>query len=333
MDVLRHLCATTAGIRGARLNFACVVPYYRHFGLERDPFLDTADPSFYCETPAIRRYKHALLSSVAESRGLAIVVGEPGTGKTSLCTHVEHEIMRDETLVIGKVLDPSFASDIEFLLAIGRVFGLSLPPRSNAALKNALKNYFFDMAVLEEKTIVLIIDEAQNLSDESQETLRLLLNFQIPQKKLLNILLFGQPELEARVAKRQNFADRVDRWIRLEPLDHAGSLALIDHRLTQAGQTTGRIFSPEASDVLVAAAAGLPRRLTTLAHVAMREAAERGSAMVFEDHALAAVNERGLRVPLKAEPPRSTPSMVTEVGFDDPPLVRWFKRFAREVPR
>lgn len=321
-----------------------MVPYYRHFGLERDPFLDTADPSFYCETPAIRRYKQTLLSAVAESRGLTIVVGEPGTGKTSLCTNVEQEIMRDERVVIGKILDPTFSNDVEFLLAIGRVFGLSLPPRSNAALKNALKNYFFDTAVLESQTIVLIVDEAQNLSDESQETLRLLLNFQIPQKKLLNILLFGQPELETRIAARPNLADRVDRWVRIEPLDEAGSVALVDHRLAQAGHRSGQIFSPEASSAIARAAAGLPRRLTMLSHIAMREAAERGSAMVFEDHAMTAIAERGLRLPPKAELPKheappppapaAAPVKAPSRSDDyDPPLVRWFRRFARETSR
>lgn len=176
--------------------------YYQHFGLQRDPFLDTADPQFYCELPAVRRNAQRVLTGIEESRGLTVVIGDPGTGKTSLSANLEAALLRDEKIVIGKILDPTFATDVEFLLAIGRVFGLALPPRSSAQLKNTLKNFFFDTAVLEEKTLVLLIDEAQNLTDDGLETLRLLLNFQIPQRKLLNLVLFGQTELEARILGR-----------------------------------------------------------------------------------------------------------------------------------
>ncbi|HXP93261.1 MAG TPA: AAA family ATPase [Candidatus Binatia bacterium] len=277
--------------------------YFHHFGLDRDPFLDTADPHFYLETPMAHAHKRRLLTSIDESRGLTIVVGETGAGKTSLSALVEHDLLSNDRWIIGKILDPTFATDVEFLLAIGRVFGLSLPPRSSAALKNALKNFFFDTAVLESKTLVLIIDEAQNLNGDGLETLRLLLNFQIPQKKLLNVLLFGQPELERAVATRGNLADRVDGWIRLGPLDAAAARAIVEYRLTQAGQTPGsKLFSDEAMEGLIAAAGGYPRRLTTLAHTAMFEAAERGSQMIFEEHVAAALRAHGLPTPPKAEP-------------------------------
>jgi type II secretory pathway predicted ATPase ExeA len=283
--------------------------YFHHFGLERDPFLDTSDPHFYLETPTARAHKRRLLTAVEESRGLTIVVGETGTGKTSLCSHVEFDLLADEHWIIGKILDPTFATDVEFLLAIGRVFGLSLPPRSSAALKNALKNFFFDTAVLEGKTLVLIVDEAQNLNDEGLETLRLLLNFQIPQKKLLNVILFGQPELERQVAARGNLADRVDGWVRIEPLDAPSARAIIEHRLHQAGLPPGgRLFSDEALTGLIAAAGGFPRRLTTLAHTALFEASERGSQMVFEDHVAAALRAHGIAAPRPDAPAAPKPA-------------------------
>ncbi len=126
----------------------------------------------------------------------------PGTGKTSLSGALEQELLADDRVVLGKILDPTFATETEFLIAIGRVFGLALPPRSSAALKNALKNFFFETAVLEKRTLVLIVDEAQNLSDENLEALRLLLNYHVPQRKLLNILLFGQDEFETASTTR-----------------------------------------------------------------------------------------------------------------------------------
>lgn len=291
--------------------------YFHHFGLERDPFLDTSDPHFYLETPVARAHKRRLLTAIEESRGLTIVVGETGTGKTSLCSHIERDLLADERWIIGKVLDPTFATDVEFLLAIGRVFGLSLPPRSSAALKNALKNFFFDTAVLEGKTLVLIVDEAQNLTDEGLETLRLLLNFQIPQKKLLNVLLFGQPELEKQVAARGNLADRVDGWVRITPLDGPSARAIVEYRLAQAGLPTGtKLFSDEALESLIAGSGGYPRRLTTLAHTALFEAAERGSQMVFEEHVAAALRVHGVSA---AAPKLKAKAEVVEVVVEAPP--------------
>jgi general secretion pathway protein A len=272
--------------------------YYRYFGLERDPFLDTADPYFYCELGALRRAKDRLAAGVDESRGLTVVLGEPGTGKTSLSTAIEQDLLQDDRVILGKILDPTFATEVEFLIAVGRVFGLSLPPRSSAALKNALKNFFFETAVLENRTLVLIVDEAQNLSDENLEALRLLLNYHVPQKKLLNILLFGQSELERRLNARHNLIDRVDSWIRLTPLDETMAAAIIDFRLSRGGLTPGQhVFTPEARDLLMRAAHGLPRRLLMLAHMSMEEAADRASTLVRDDHVRAALTARGIPEP------------------------------------
>jgi type II secretory pathway predicted ATPase ExeA len=278
--------------------------YYRYFGLERDPFLDTADPYFYCELGALRKAKDRLAACVDQSRGLTVILGEPGTGKTSLSSALEQELLTDDRIVLGKILDPTFATEVEFLIAVGRVFGLSLPPRSSATLKNALKNFFFETAVLESRTLVLAIDEAQNLSDENLEALRLLLNYHVPQKKLLNILLFGQSELGRRLNERHNLVDRVDSWIRLQPLDETMAGAVLDFRLSRAGLQPGQqIFTPEARTLLTQAAAGLARRLTMLAHLSMEEAADRASTLVRDDHVRAALVARGIPEPsAQAEP-------------------------------
>ncbi|MEO6913044.1 MAG: AAA family ATPase [Candidatus Baltobacteraceae bacterium] len=275
--------------------------YYRYFGLERDPFLDTADPYFYCELGALRKSKERLTAGVEQARGLTVVLGQPGTGKTSLCGALEQELLQEDKVVLGKILDPSFATEVEFLIAVGRVFGLSLPPRSSAALKNALKNFFFETTILENRTLVLIVDEAQNLSDENLEALRLLLNYHVPQKKLLNILLFGQSELEARIAARHNLADRVDSWIRLDKLDETMAGAILDFRLSRAGLTPGRqVFSVPAKELLLASIDGLARRLTMLSHLAMEEAADRASTLVTEDHVRSALLARGIAPPRRA---------------------------------
>lgn len=282
--------------------------YYRHFGLSRDPFLDTADPYFYCELGALRKAKNRLAESVESSRGLTVVIGDPGTGKTSLSGALEQDLLGDDRIVLGKILDPTFATEVEFLIAVGRVFGVALPPRSSAALKNALKNFFFETAILEKRTLVLAIDEAQNLSDESLEALRMLLNYHVPQRKLLNILLFGQSELEARIHAKGNLADRVDDWIRLGHLEDAMANAILDYRLAQSGLPPGQnVFSPDARALLVRSASGLPRRLTMIAHLAMQEAADRASTLVLEDHVRAALGARGIPIPATNAPAAAEP--------------------------
>jgi type II secretory pathway predicted ATPase ExeA len=316
---------------------------YRSFGLERDPFLDTSDPHFFWEMPAVARAKSKLLSAIEESRGLTVVVGDPGSGKTSLALSVETTLLVRDDVLLGKILDPHFATETEFLLAVGRAFGLNLPARTPAFLKNALKNFLFDAAVLESRTVVLFFDEAQTLAPESLETLRLLLNFDIPQRKLLNLILFGQTELEPRVRGQRNLYDRVDSWIRLAPLDEQTSRALILHRLTRAGaRDPHAIFTDTALDIIVRSAAGLPRRLIRVARGAMEEAAAHDQSRVFEEQALLAARERGLTVPEPREVPAGptvtfsepvpvvagaaldTPAIVPELGRRPASFIRFF---------
>jgi general secretion pathway protein A len=276
-----------------------MMPYYQHFGLERDPFLDTADPHFYRSTGNLAHAKNRLVSSIEQSRGLMIVVGDPGTGKTSLAGAVERELLVREKLRLGKILDPSFAGDIEFLVTIGRSFGLAFPPRSPAALKNALKNFFYDTAIVEGSTVALFIDEAQNLSDENLETLRLLLNFDVPERKLLNIILFGQSEFRDQVNKRRNLADRVAGWVDLTPLTPADVRALLAHRIARAGggADLSMTFASDSLDLIVETSLGTPRRLLTLAHATLEEAALRGHPRALRVDAEAAVRSRGMTLP------------------------------------
>ncbi|HYZ14993.1 MAG TPA: AAA family ATPase, partial [Candidatus Acidoferrum sp.] len=177
-------------------------------------------------------------------------------------------------------------------------FGLALPPRSPASLKNALKNFLYDAAVLDGFTLVVFVDEAQNASDEIFEVVRLLLNYDIPDRKLLNVVLFGQSELRRRVDARRNLADRVDGWTVLEALDTSESRALIAYRIARAGgprEATG-LFEDDALTAITAAASGTPRRLLNLAHDALREAAAHGRPRVGLIDAQAAARVRGLFV-------------------------------------
>ncbi len=299
-----------------------MTPYYRHFGLERDPFLDTADPHFYRTTPALGRARDRLVGGILESRGLQVIVGDPGTGKTSLMAQLERELLARDDVRLGKILDPSFASETEFLLGVARSFGLALPPRSPAALKNALKNYLYDAAVLDGLTLALLVDEAQNASDEIFEVLRLLLNYDIPQRKLLNVVMFGQSELRGRLDRRRNLADRIDGWTALDPLDANEARALLAYRVRRAGSGVeiAALFDDDALDAIIGAAAGTPRRLLILAHSALREAATMARPRATRVDAEAAARARGIPLP-------SAVAVTNGAAATASPLAkRWFAR-------
>jgi type II secretory pathway predicted ATPase ExeA len=287
--------------------------YYQHFGLQRDPFLDTCDPQFYLELPTVRRSMRRVLTGIQESRGLTVVTGPPGSGKTSLSSNVEQVLLTDESVTMAKILDPSFANDVEFLLAVARVFGLDLRSHSSSVLKNAIKNFLLDTAVVEKKTLVLLIDEAQNLSADGLETLRLLLNLQVPEKKLLNLVLFGEEKLSRFIAEHENLSDRVDSYVRIEALDVASSAALIEHRLVKAGKLPlVEVLTPEALECALDAGGGLARRLTNVVRCAMIEAADRGAESVHVEHVIAALRARGMKPAAKraAAPAAPAPDPV-----------------------
>jgi type II secretory pathway predicted ATPase ExeA len=308
--------------------------YYQHFGLQRDPFLDTSDPQFYLELPTVRRNMRRVLTAIEESRGLAVVIGPSGSGKTSMSSALEQTLLSNSSVSIGKILDPTFANDVEFLLAITRVFGLDLKSRSTADLKNALKNFLFDAAIVEKSTLVLLIDEAQNLTADGLETLRLLLNFQVPQKKLLNVVLFGEEELAMLIAAHESLSDRVDTFVRLDVLDAAASTALVEHRLVKAGKLpVVEIFAPGALQRAVEAGGGLPRRLTNVVRWAMVEAADRGADVVTMDHVVAALRSRGMRTTIRtstSDPAvTETPSISEDINVKQPLRAEQGKLLAR----
>jgi type II secretory pathway predicted ATPase ExeA len=265
--------------------------YYQHFGLQRDPFLDTSDPQFFLELPAVRRNMRRVLSGVDESRGLTVVIGPPGSGKTSLSSSVEQALLENRSVVIGKILAPTFGNDVEFLLAITRVFGLDCKSRSSAELKNAFKNFLFDTALIEKRALVLLIDKAQNLGADGLATLRLLLNFQVPQKKLLNLILFGEEELAQLIAEYTHFSDCVDTYVRLEVLDAVASTAL-SRTPAREGRKVARGRGIRAQ-CAVEAGGGLPQRLANVVRSAMIEAADRGAVVVRMDHLVAVLRARG----------------------------------------
>jgi general secretion pathway protein A len=257
----------------ARLNPA-IAMFLEVFGLSRDPFLDTADPAFYYDTLPGAYGRRRLAQCLAQGRGLAVLVGPIGAGKTTLFNAVEQELLADDRNLVGAILDPTFASESELLVAIADSFGFDVDPDAPArAVKDSLKRALFESAQAARQPI-LFIDEAQLLPDPLLEPLRALLNYQLDDRKLLSIAMSGQMELATSVLRHPNFSDRVALWLALGPLSESESTGLLHHRLRCAGFAGERSpFDDEALHGLWEQSHGIPRRLTTLAREAMEVAA------------------------------------------------------------
>ena len=254
------------------------------FGLQRDPFVDTADPAFYFETMATASNRRRLFDCLAQGRGLGVVLGPVGAGKTTLFNAVTARLVGDPRFVVGLILDPTFENEGQLLEAIIAALGFPAGPleasgsASPRQLREHLKRCLFEATAADGRQAILLVDEAQLLPDELLETLRTLLNFQLDERKLLSIGLAGQDEIVRAILRRPNLSDRVALWLDLRPLTESEAGGLVDHRLRCAGYARERSpFGPEAMHDLWRRSQGLPRRLGALARESMEVAAERGA--------------------------------------------------------
>ncbi|MBV8340194.1 MAG: AAA family ATPase [Candidatus Eremiobacteraeota bacterium] len=262
------------GAVASRLN-RTIAMFLEAFGLARDPFVDTADPAFYYDTLPGAHARRRLADTLARGRGLAVVVGPIGAGKTSLFNAVQHDMLVSERHAVASILDPTFSDEAELLIAIADAFGFDIDPALPVrAIKDALKRALFDAASRGLQPI-LFIDEAQLLPATLLEPLRALLNYQLDDRKLLSIAVSGQMEFASVIAAQPNISDRVALWIELGPLSAPEAAGLLHHRLRCAGFAGNQSpFDDEALHELWRHSHGLPRRLTTLAREAMEVAAE-----------------------------------------------------------
>ena len=248
-------------------------------GLQCDPFLDTADPTFYFPTPSQAQALQRLELAVRLGRGLSVVLGDVGSGKTTLAQALLWQLLQDDSIFVGSILDPGYESEDEFLEALRLVFGLDAPPSaSRLALKNQLKHHLYELGVEQGKRVVLVIDEGQKLSLPVLESLRIFLNYQTPQRKLLNMVLLSQLELLPRIRSRSNLMDRIAVLHHVPPLTQDETRGLIRFRLQRAGLPDDRsLFTPEACDAIHATSGGRPRQITMLCQQALEATVARGA--------------------------------------------------------
>ena len=258
---------------------------YANLSLEREPFSNSPDPNFLHQTRQHATCMQELEISLRLRRGLNVITGDIGTGKTTLCRGLLRAFANDREVDMHLLLDPHFATPEEFLRVIlSSVSRLSPDPDMGLwELKEALKQQLYRLGMVERRLVVLIIDEGQKMSLENLELLREMLNYETNSSKLLQIVIFAQRELEPLLLAMPNLVDRINVRRRLRALTLSETRQMIRHRLKVAAraEASPRVdFSEVAICAIHMASGGSPRKIVRLCHMAMLEMLVRGKASV-----------------------------------------------------
>ncbi len=242
--------------------------YKDYFGFKEDPFSIAPDPQFLYMSDRHREALAHLIYGMKADSGFVLLTGEVGTGKTTVCRCLLGQV--PENSEIAFILNPKL-SVIELLATICDELGI-VYPQDNASVKifiDQINTYLLN-AHSQGKQIVLIIDEAQNLSVDVLEQIRLLTNLETDKRKLLQVIMLGQPELNSMLERQElrQLAQRVTARYHLEPLSKNEIEGYLIHRLAVAG-VERQLFPPAAISKLYGLTGGVPRLINLLSDRAL----------------------------------------------------------------
>lgn len=249
--------------------------YKTHFGLNAQPFGLTPDTQFFCDLPSHLEALNVLLIALHNGEGFIKITGDVGTGKTMLCRKLLNEL--PEPFETAYIPNPHLPP-VGLLMAIANEMGIEYPRHTGQnGLMNLINDFLINSAANGKKP-VLIIDEAQSMSLETLETLRLITNLETEKQKLLQIVLFGQPELDEQLRDKaiRQLRQRITFSYMLKPLTQQNVADYIKHRLRIAGMGSLNIFSRLAIKAMHRYSRGIPRLINILANKAMLAAYGKG---------------------------------------------------------
>ena len=243
--------------------------YLTFFGLNEKPFAITPDPRYlYLSERHAEALAH-LLYGINEAGGFVQLTGEVGTGKTTIVRSLLAQTPKNAEIAL--ILNPKM-TPAEFLLTICEELGIGVPDSALGSLKDLVDilSHYLLRAHAAGRRVVLVVDEAQNLSPEVLEQVRLLTNLETNTQKLLQIILIGQPELRELLARNElrQLAQRVTGRYHLNPLSREETAAYVRHRLRVAGSTTD-IFAPSALGEAFRLSEGVPRVINVISDRAL----------------------------------------------------------------
>jgi len=252
--------------------------YHTILGFKKEPFSTSPDPDFFYLTKEHDMALTNILIEIRLKRGLTTIFGDVGTGKTSLSRKLIQELRKRGNMLFHIILNPSFENEPQFLTSLAQNFNVdfsanAFPGRSDILeLRDAIETFLIKKCVEEKQTVILVIDEAQKLDLSTLETLRILLNFETNEYKLLQLVLLGQVELYPKIMQMPNFVDRISFKYTLNPLDVNETKELINYRIKKAGyESSMSLFLDDAITEIYSYTRGYPRRITMLCHKLLKE--------------------------------------------------------------
>lgn len=264
--------------------------YESHFGLQEAPFALTPNTRYFLRAPSHSDALELLLVALSEREGFIKITGEVGTGKTLLCRLLLNEL--EQTAHTAYIPNPHLTPETLYE-AVAEELGVDVSVCTNThQILKALNETLIGLA-MDQKQVVLVIDEAQAMPEETIEALRLLTNLETESVRLLQIVLFGQPELDVLLQRDslRQLRQRITFHYRLAPLDRDSVAQYLRHRVAQAGYNGGDLFSSGALRLISRSSGGIPRLVNILAHKAMLAAWGLGDRQVNRRHVVQAIRD------------------------------------------
>ena len=242
--------------------------YLKHFGLTLPPFSTSPDPQFAYDTREHQLAVAKVAYSVSERRGIFLLMGEVGTGKTTLSQLLLNSWESEpETYTVAHITDPSAATPAAFLRVVLQAFGQETV-RNLQDLKDRLQVFLIEQYQAG-KIVVLMLDECQTISRANLDLLQTLSNVQTQKVKLLQIVLLGQPNFANKLAQKPALKSRITGGANLNPLAYEDALAMLCYRVEVAGGAFEKLVPPAVHKAIFNAGNGVPRELCVLCDAAL----------------------------------------------------------------
>jgi general secretion pathway protein A len=245
--------------------------YYDFYQFRENPFNITADPNFFFSSKHHQQALSSLIYGIEQRKGLLLISGEVGTGKTTLIRSILNRLSSNVKSAL--ILNPKF-SEIQLLQMISHDLGITTTSKNKYSLVQALNDFLINEANKGNNT-ALLIDEAQNLTINQLEQIRLLSNLETEKQKLLQIVLVGQPELQEKLQlpKLRQLRQRIAMHFCLKPLEKADMNDYINFRILKAAHTPEAAhkikFSELAIEKIYLYTKGFPRTINMLCDLSL----------------------------------------------------------------
>lgn len=261
--------------------------YESHFGFQKRPFSLSPDTRLFVNLEDHKQCFSLLRHVLDSGEGFLKVVGDVGTGKTILCRKLLRYLETTKQDQFHSVYIPNpMLSPVGLYRAVGQELGLSLSQQSdNDALLSHITERILALAE-SQRSVVIVVDEAQSLPAETLEALRLITNLETEDKKLVQIILFGQTELDALLGQDRfrQLRQRITFSHYLKPLSKHETQQYLEYRLTQSGYNGPSLFNASAISALYRTSKGIPRMINVLAHKSLMAAFAERAETVTSNH-------------------------------------------------